>query len=67
MIFVEWDFKWGKHYLTRTVQTFFRENLYEILHAQYTWKVPEKGFKIYLVLQCRERLACAHLTHACTT
>jgi hypothetical protein len=32
--------------LSSIVRTFFTENYDEILTAHYTWKVPEKGFKI---------------------
>jgi len=28
------------------MQTFLKENCDEILPAHYTWRVPEKGFKI---------------------
>jgi hypothetical protein len=36
--------------LSSMVQTFFEENYDEILPLHYTWKVPEKGFKINWVM-----------------
>ncbi len=36
--------------LSSTVPTFFKENYDEILPAHYTWKVPERGFKINWVM-----------------
>jgi hypothetical protein len=36
--------------LLRIVRTFFKENYDEILPVHYTWKVPEKGFKINCVM-----------------
>jgi hypothetical protein len=36
--------------LSSIVRTFFKENYDEILHAHYTWKIPEKGIKINWVM-----------------
>jgi hypothetical protein len=32
-------------FLSITKHTLFKENYDEILHAHYTWKISEKGFK----------------------
>ncbi len=36
--------------LSTIVRTFFKENYDEILPAHFTWKAPEKGFKIGKVM-----------------
>jgi hypothetical protein len=38
------------HILLSIVHTFFNENYDVILPVRYSWKVPEKGFKINLVM-----------------
>ena len=44
------------------MSTVFKENYDEILTAHFTYKVPEKGFKINWLMRCRERLAGTHYT-----
>jgi hypothetical protein len=36
--------------LSSIVRTFFKENYDEILFVHFTWKAPEKGFKIGKVM-----------------
>jgi hypothetical protein len=49
----EYTYKVDKyHILSSIVCTFFRENDDEILPAHYTWKLVEKGFKIWWVMWC---------------
>jgi hypothetical protein len=36
--------------LSSTMRTFYIENNAEIFPAHYTWKVPEKGFKMAFMM-----------------
>ena len=50
--------------LWSTVSTFFKENCDEILPVHYTWKAPEKGFKIGKVMaKIWLQNQSAHYTH----